>query len=341
MKFLFRADAATAIGTGHVVRCATLAGQLSRQGHDVTFLARECTGNLNGWLADTDFQVQPLPADMPDETADAAACLAAIADRRYDWLVVDHYGLGPAWEEALADCAERRLAIDDLGRSHSVDLLLDQNFANPLQARYAAILPASCRQLLGPAYALVRPHFAALRSAALARRHGQLERLLLCLGGSDAENETSKILAGLARSHWNGLAMDIVIGAGNPHRAEVKTACRRLPRAQLHVQTDRMAELMAAADCAITAGGSTAWERCTLGLPGLVTTVADNQIAIAQAMDAAGGHLLLGWYADLEGADYVRALDGLDSARLVALATTAATICDGQGAARVAASLTH
>lgn len=339
MRFVFRADASTDIGAGHVVRCATLAGQLRQGGHATAFLCRLCPGNLNDWLAAAGHTIIALPTVFSSEQDDAAACLEALRGQAFDGLIVDHYQLGTAWERLLAAHARRTMAIDDLARPHDVGLLLDQNFPNPLQAGYPDALPATCRLLLGPAYALVRPEFAAGRSAALARRQGQLERLLVCMGGSDAENETCKVLAGIAQSRRSNLAVEVVIGAGNPHRTAVEAACGNLPAAQLHVQTSRMAELMASADCAITAGGSTTWERCTLGLPGLVTTVADNQVAIARAVHDARGHDLLGWYADLTPGDYARALDNLTVEHLRSMAAAAAAICDGQGAARVAACL--
>lgn len=339
MKFLIRADASTDIGAGHVVRCATLAAQLRQSGHDTTFLSRQCPGNLNDWLSGAGHNVLALPAKLHDEQADAAASLGLIGKCHFDGLIVDHYGLGVVWERQLASHTKRIMAIDDLARPHAVDLLLDQNFPNPLHTRYRGIVPDTCHLLLGPSYALVRPEFAASRPAALARRQGQLERLLVCMGGSDAENETTKALTGVALSRRNELVIDVVIGAGNPHRTAVEAACRNLPRTQLHVQTKHMAELMAAADCAITAGGSTTWERCTLGLPGLVVTVADNQIEIARAVHNARGHDLLGWYADLSPGDYARALDDLTAGHLRSMSDAAAAICDGQGAAQVAACL--
>jgi spore coat polysaccharide biosynthesis predicted glycosyltransferase SpsG len=49
-----------------------------------------------------------------------------------------------------------------------------------------------------------------------------------------------------------------------------------------------MAELMAAADVAISAGGTTSWELAFMGLPNIVITLADNQLAIAAALARAG-----------------------------------------------------
>src|SRR5205823_10531073 len=120
-------------------------------------------------------------------------------------------------------------------------------------------------------FALLRPEFAQLRPRALRRRDGALRRLLVTMGGSDAVDETSKVLAGLQGCRGPQWSVDVVVGGGNPNRSVVQAACARLPGVQLHVDTARMAELMVQADCAISAGGSTTWERCCLGLAALVT----------------------------------------------------------------------
>jgi UDP-2,4-diacetamido-2,4,6-trideoxy-beta-L-altropyranose hydrolase len=339
MRFLFRADASTAIGAGHVVRCATLARQLVRAGHSARFLCRSSPGNLNVWLESEGFDVELLPPDLPDESADAEACLTMLEGESFDWLVVDHYQLGVAWETLLASTVGRLLVIDDVARPHACDLLLDQNTLNPQHACYPALVPTHCSLLLGPAFTLVRPEFSALRPASLSRRQGQLERLLVCMGGSDPENETTKVLAGLTLGHTPKLHVDVVIGGGNPHRAEVEAACARLPSARLHVQTAHMAELMAAADCAVNAGGSTTWERCTLGLPAIVAVSADNQVEIAQTVHQAGGHRNLGRQSNLFAADYAQAIADLTPEHLQSMSVAAARICDGHGAARVSACL--
>ncbi|HVZ53572.1 MAG TPA: glycosyltransferase, partial [Pseudolabrys sp.] len=188
-------------------------------------------------------------------------------------------------------------------------------------------------------YALLRPEFAELRKASLARRDGALARLLVFMGGGDAGNETCKALRGVALSGRTPATTDVVIGSSNPHRQQVERACAALPGARLHVQTERMAELMAAADCAVGAAGTTTWERCALGLPALVVALADNQIEIAQTIDAAGAHRFLGWGEQLTEADYARALDALDAPALAAMSRAGAQICDGLGAERVAARL--
>jgi UDP-2,4-diacetamido-2,4,6-trideoxy-beta-L-altropyranose hydrolase len=343
MRFLFRTDASTAIGSGHVARCASLAQALAAAGHEVHFACRALAGDLNRWLEAEGFRVHEIlgVADAAmTESTDADATKKSIPEQRYDWLIVDHYELGAPWEHALAAVADRTFVIDDLGRRHDCDLLLDQNYANPTHALYTDTKPPGCELLLGPQFALLRPEFAALRAASLRRRRERVARLLVFMGGSDPSNETCKALQGVGRSDIENLVVDVAIGSGNPHRQAVANACAAMDRVTLHVQTNQMAQLMSEADCAIGAAGTTTWERCALGLPALVTVLAENQTAIAEPVAAAGAHRLLGRPRDLTAVHYAQALRALDAADLALMSQAAAAICDGKGAERVAARLT-
>lgn len=340
MNIVFRADAATRIGSGHVMRCLTLAGVLRERGVAASFVCRQHEGHLCELIQSRGFEVMRLPAgESVDWRDDAQATIDALHEKglRPDWLIVDHYGLGHEWESALRPVTGRIMAIDDLAdRRHDVDLLLDQNVDNPLHRKYAQLLPASATLLLGTQYALIRPEFAAQREQSLARRNGQLERLLVFMGGSDPKNDTGRVLAGLKMVSAAALQIDVVIGSSNPHRPAIAEACALFPRACLHVQTERMAELMMLADCTIGAGGSATWERCTLGLPALVTIQADNQEVIANVVHRAGGHRLLGRSHVLLAEDYGRAVVALTHEDLRRMSATSATLCDGLGASRVA-----
>ncbi len=339
MRVIFRADASVAIGSGHVMRCASLAQRLREAGHEVSFLCRTLPENLIDMLEEA-FPVHRLDGSACEwrQDDDAKACRNTIGAARCNWLIVDHYSLGARWERAMAACADRILAIDDLGREHSCHLLLDQNFSNPAHDRYRRTLPADCDCLLGPHYALLRREFAARRAASLGRARERVARVLVFMGGGGACDETSTALRGIAMMREQP-AVDVVIGGANPHRRALATACAALADATLHVQTQEMAALMARADCAIGAPGSATWERCTLGLPAIVTILAENQAVIGMAVDAAGGHRLLGRHGEVSASDYAATLGSLDVAALRAMSAAAAAICDGAGAGRVTARL--
>ena len=355
MKIVFRADSSIVAGTGHVVRCLALAGAARAAGWHAEFVCRAHPGHMAHWIRAQGFAVHLLPAPIEAATVaagdsyaawlgvsqqqDAIDTAAALRYSAADWLVVDHYALDAQWESALLGLVPRLLVIDDLAnRPHLCRVLLDQSLDLCGAARYAGLVPRACMTLLGPHYALLRPEFVAMRSQSLARRDAvqRLERVLLFMGGSDPHNETARALQGLSQATRAIQHIDVVVGQGYPFLDDLRRqvhACR-VP-VQVHVQTPHMAELMTQADLAVTSGGSVSWEKCTLGLPSLVTIVGDNQSLIAHEMAAAGAQLLLGRAEAISAEDYACALDGLDTGMLAAMSAKARVICDGQGTQRV------
>lgn len=202
--------------------------------------------------------------------------------RPFHWLVVDHYDLDYRWENEMRACTKKAMAIDDLAdRRHNCDLLLDQNLYENMENRYEGLVPAHCKALLGPEYALLRPEFKKAREK-LRGRDGSIKRILVFFGGSDPTNETRKALYALSTVEKQDLAIDVVVGQSNPHKTEIEDYCNAMENASFHCQVDNMAELMLKADLAIGAGGSTTWERCYLGLPTVVILTAENQIKMIQ-----------------------------------------------------------
>jgi UDP-2,4-diacetamido-2,4,6-trideoxy-beta-L-altropyranose hydrolase len=342
LQIAFRADSSLHVGYGHVMRCLSLADFLAARRARCAFLCRPAPGDLVDEIKRRGHTVIRMPStsDEPtmSESDDARYTSKGLLERAVDWLVVDHYGLGIEWEQAVAPSARNLLVIDDIGRDHDCSLLLDQNFRNPMHERYRRTLPEA-KLIMGPKYALLRADFAACRASALERRTGTLDRILVSMGGSDPSNATAKALIGLESAWQKRWQVDVVIGAGNPHRALIESICSQLPAASLYVQTANMAQLMTAADCAIGAGGSTTWERCCLGLPAIVSTLSSDQISIAAAVARAGAQSLVGRDQDVSVGDYSREVAALSSARLLAMSASAAKICDGLGARRVAEQL--
>lgn len=346
MDVLIRTDASVEIGSGHLMRCLTLAASLRARGAAVSFICRELSGQLCALAESEGFAVLRLAAPdagsaSVDWRTDAAQCAALLAGRaRADWLVVDHYGLDARWETALRAAAERIMVIDDLAdRPHDCEVLLDQNYHPDGAARYDARLPASCLRLLGPGYALLRPQFGQARTRARAR-DGSVRRILVFFGGSDPGNETAKALEALRLLGPDQFDADVVIGASNPYAVRIERACAALPWVSLHCQVSNMAQLMQEADLYLGAGGSSSWERCCVGLPGVVVAVAANQLEVSRALAGQGCQRFLGAAAEVTPQQIAHALGQLrDSEAVRAMAARAAALVDGQGSARVAECL--
>lgn len=311
------------------MRCLTLASALGQAGFNITFFCRQTPGNTLDMIRQTGLLAHGLSAAANDWEADAESVLSALSCRPpADWLIVDHYELDRRWESRLRPAARNILVIDDLAdRPHDCDALLDQNYYINARQRYASLVPSHCRLFLGPEFALLRDEFR-IAARNLRPRDGQVRRLLVTFGATDPTNETVKVLSALRSIDSPAVSADVVVGAANPRRADIETICATMPRARCHVQTNRMAELMNAADLAIGAGGATTWERCILGLPALTVTTADNQKQTASDLAAVGAIWLLGQANDLTENDYASALRAaMDSpSRLRALATRAREI---------------
>jgi len=300
MTIIFRTDASQQIGSGHVMRCLTLADILKKRGTDVIFICREHSGNLIWQIEAKDYAVLRLPqADIeytaaPEDLAhapwlgvsweqDAVDTIAILGDIRPQWLIVDSYAIDRRWEQMLRPHVERIMVIDDLSdRPHDCDVLLDQNLYQAMEMRYEKLVPKSCHNLLGPRYALLRTEFASARKD-LRQRDGHVRRILVFFGGVDPTNETEKTLQALAEISDRQFEVDVVVGIGNFHKEQIRNICAVHEGFHFHCQVANMAELMAAADLAIGAGGTATWERCAMGTPAILTVVADNQKELAEA----------------------------------------------------------
>ena len=359
MRVAFRTDASLQIGSGHVMRCLTLADALKARGAECHFISREHPGHLLEVIRQRGHAVTALPAGKPssaraddsvqqpahaawlgcDWSTDARQTGAILASLQPDWLVVDHYALDQRWEEVVAPHYRKLLVIDDLAdRPHRCDLLLDQNLGRQPE-HYAQWVPAYCQVLTGPQYALLRPEFVALRPYSLQRRQAQpaLRQLLITMGGVDQPNATGQVLQALKTCALPAdCSITVVMGLTAPWLQSVRELVAQMPwSTEVVVNVSDMAQRMADSDLAIGAAGSTSWERCCLGLPTLMVVLAENQQLGAQALDAAHAARLIGVVSDIVTQLPLAACELIDSACQMRMSLAASAITDGQGVDRI------
>ncbi|MGB8402257.1 UDP-2,4-diacetamido-2,4,6-trideoxy-beta-L-altropyranose hydrolase [Bradyrhizobium sp.] len=326
-----RASASNRIGGGHVMRCVTLGSALARRGASCSLYADTQTRDF-----------------VPPESAIELVTDSHIDDElvrgqfgKFDVFICDHYGLDARFEQAIRPCVKLLVVIDDLAnRPHDCDLLVDMTL-NRSASAYDGLLPRQASILAGVQYALIRPEFSTLRLQSLARRRsGIIERILISFGLTDPSGLcalTVDLLRGIGSQLPDFGVADIMIGSQADKLSELYALIGGDARFNVHVGAENPAGIMAQADIAIGAGGTTSWERCCLGLPTILVSIADNQNAIAAALKTAGAVILL---PSLESfrADLPTVLTTLarDHDAVVNLGVAAAAICDGGGAERVA-----
>lgn len=359
-RILFRADAGREIGTGHIMRCLTLADALFSLGAEAIFVTRAHVGHVIPEIVRRGHRVITLPGNTgrpygahpappahaswldEDWREDAATTRTVLEETGADWLVMDHYALDVHWQGAALSESVRLLVLDDLAdRPHRAQVLLDQN-AGRETADYFGLVPDGCELLIGPAHALLRPEFVRLRVQSLDRRRAldRPETLLITLGGIDKDNVTGRVLEALAGIPVaRGLQITVVMGPTAPHLDAVKQRAAAMPMpVDVVAGVSNMGQRMAGADLCIGAAGSTAWERCVLGLPTLQVVLADNQVEAARSMAAQGVSLALPFPDALDFADAMAiGLEQLfDPASYFAMVRAAAGLTDGGGAERLA-----
>lgn len=358
MKIVFRTDASFQIGTGHVIRCLTLAEALQKKGAKCTFICRKHEGNLNDRIRQCGFGIIDLPLSHnmahvnelsefgtrhaywlgADCQTDASQTTNALSGELIDWLVVDHYAIDQRWESVMRSRCKKIMVIDDLAdRHHDCDLLLDQNLVEGFESRYYDLLTRKTACLLGPEYALLQSDYANFHAIAPPRQ-GPIQRILVYFGGADLSN-----LAGLAISAFLDLdrsevTLDVVINPNGPHTESVRRQVQGFANITLHEQLPSLANLMLKTDLAIGACGTTTWERCCLGLPTLAVTIAENQIPIAQKMEYLGIIRLLGDSSTVDCSRMAKAMEEVIESpeKIREWSIRCRGLVDGNGAKRVA-----
>ena len=333
---VIRADAGPHIGTGHVMRCLALAQAWQEEGGAVRFALASLTPALEARLGAEGFDIIRVTA-AAGSTLDSAQTIAAAREAGAVWLVVDGYHFDAAYQQAIKASGLPLLAIDDYGHAkcYWADVVLNQNI-NACEALYPS-REAYTRLLLGTQYALLRREFSPWRGWQ-REISPEARRVLVTMGGADPDNVTLKVLEALRQVQVKGLEVKIVVGGSYPHR-ETLGAWDNPGICELIEDSRDMPDLMAWADVAVSAAGSTCWELAFMQLPSVLLILADNQRFNATGLDSAGATLNLGWHRDVRPAVLAHALQRLLAAREVRaeMAGVGRSLVDGNGSFRVAA----
>jgi UDP-2,4-diacetamido-2,4,6-trideoxy-beta-L-altropyranose hydrolase len=337
-NLLIRCDASIPVGTGHVMRCLALAEAWQDAGGQATFAMAKTTPAIEERLLAEKITMLHL-VQVPGSAKDGEQTCQLARQISTDWVVVDGYAFGADYQASLHEAGLRVLVVDDHGRAgrYLAEIVLNQN----PQAREDLYLnrKPSTQLLLGLEYALLRREFANWRQ--WTRDTPPTARnLLVMMGGTDPENVTQRVLDALACEA--DFDIQVVAGGSNPHLTELRESVRKSRACvRLVENTGKIAELMAWADIAVSAAGTTAWEMCFMGLPALLIVLADNQEPIARALDDAGAGLSLGQAATLrtEGIrDQLRRIAASHEIMLK-MSTRGRALVDGRGAERIVAAM--
>lgn len=338
-QLIVRADANAQMGTGHLMRCLALAQSWRTQGGEATFITCCDSIGLRQSLSDAGMQVVMLEGTHPDPL-DWELTSQILQKHSNAWVVLDGYHFDPEYQRRVKKGGQWLLVIDDTAHLeyYHADIVLNQNI-NANLLRYSS--EPNALLLLGTQYVLLRPEFLS-RAASRRKIPGIARKVLITLGGADADNQTLKVMQTVQQIDIAGLEAVVVVGASNPHRPQLQEQSRdSTVSIEVVSNATNMDELMAWADVAVSGGGSTCWELAFMGLPALVIILADNQRAVAEGLDEAGVVVNLGWYEDLAATDITQALVSLAGAadQRTEMSQRGRELVDGKGNDRVLSEL--
>ncbi len=311
MNLFFRADGSRAIGLGHLMRCHALAQEARRRGHAVCFLTRPL--DRTGFAKLQALGESAVPLAGPDDPAsDLTATLGALRlalraePPGLAVLVTDHNGLDAAWLRGAREAGPVVVSLNDLPRIRYASHLVVNGNAGADQIPYET--EPGVRLLLGPAYLFFRDEFLA-PGIARADQPEVARRIVVTLGAGDPGNVTQQVLEALEGAPET-LDVTLVAGAAYGHLAPLEAAAAR-SRHRVSIERDPPgpARLFAAAELAICAGGSTAYEMAILRVPAVVLILSETQGPAARALEAEGVALCAG------APDAARILDAVESLR--------------------------
>jgi len=338
MNLFIRADANSKIGTGHVMRCIALAQAWCDEGGVATFITHCENKLLSEKIQKEGFKIISIDHVCPD-SADLAKTIAILKNENTDqkkWLVLDGYHFTSEYQKAIREAGYCLLVIDDMNHlpHYYANILLNQNIHAP-ELNYSC--NADTKLLLGTSYTLIRKEF--LRYRDLKRNIPErAKNIFVFLGGADSNNVTLKIIEALKIIDLNDITVKIIVGPANPYQEMLHKILETANfKSELLKNPVNLPELMAWADLAISAGGSTCWEFALLGLPNIVIVVAKNQIQIAESLSDKGIVCNMGWYEMISSNSIAACIENTinDITLRKTMSKKSENFIDGEGSRRV------
>ncbi|WP_160327634.1 UDP-2,4-diacetamido-2,4,6-trideoxy-beta-L-altropyranose hydrolase [Sporosarcina koreensis] len=349
MNVVIRTDASNEIGTGHVMRCLTLAKQLKRHGAKVTFVCRSFEGHLHSYLRDQDMSVKLIPyttganeADLQwtkeNWMLDAEQTITIIEEssQKVDLLIVDHYGLDRYWENKLRHYTKYIMVIDDLAdRKHDCDIILDNTFGIT-EEKYSGLLTSQTIGLYGVKYCLLREQFKKNQKSSF-RYDYRCIKVHMFFGGIDFKNYTTKYSKFILKNFQNVKIM-AVVGSTFGYQDDLNELKKKYKeRFQWEMAVKDMAAHMNKCDIALGAPGTATWERACIGLPSAYFSVNKNQVPILEELEKNNFCMFLGEASNTSEKTFILEFNKfISSAELLNTLFIKNTKCiDGKGTERI------
>lgn len=281
---VFRVDGNKHIGSGHIMRCLSLADALLDKGLKSVFIVAE--KQFQTLIQERGFECMVLNSKYDQLDEELSNVLPLLEKLCPQLIILDSYFVTPEYMSTLRETTPL-VYIDDLNMfDYPTDAVVNYNiYAHKMQ------YPQNKRYFLGPQYAPLRKEFSGLKREI----EPKVINVLFSTGGTDLEHVALRCISYLKEHpELQELTYHFVIGGLNQDVAEIEKKARGASYIKLHKQVKDMKSLMMQCDIAVSAGGTTLYELCACGLPTITYIFADNQIMVAEGFEENGIMLCAG-----------------------------------------------
>jgi UDP-2,4-diacetamido-2,4,6-trideoxy-beta-L-altropyranose hydrolase len=264
VKTLFRADSSSKIGLGHIMRDLVLADQFSKNGDEVFFATQNLEGNINYKIP---FQVEIVENNSIEE-------LLKVIDRlEIERVVFDHYEIDYSFEKELKNSRDIEIwSFDDTYERHYSNVIYNHNISAKPE-KYKNIVPDFCQIKAGPKYTLIREEFLKAKRKFRWKNRDKMKTIFLAMGGADTSNISLKIIKLIPKN----IKVNLVTTSANQNLKSLKKEAFLHKNIKLHINTNKMAEIMANSDFSIVTPSVILHEVLFMEIPFLAIRTEKNQ----------------------------------------------------------------
>ncbi|WP_026506610.1 UDP-2,4-diacetamido-2,4,6-trideoxy-beta-L-altropyranose hydrolase [Butyrivibrio sp. MC2013] len=267
-----RADANKTLGSGHIMRCLSIAGALSAKGEKVKFVTADHDSER---LVAGKYEMICLDSKWDDLSIEEDRMKELLVKDSPDMLILDHYYADKEYVKKMASIVRLCVMEYNYPFREACDMLVD--YAVGAEKKDVTfLLKPNGSALLGPTYAPLRSEFAGMPPKEISFRAG---KVLISTGGGDPLGTAGLLVKAISekKDYMPGTKFMILAGAYNPDLELLEEYSRSCDNIEILTGVSDMPSLMKKADIAVSAAGSTLYELCSCGTPTITYILADNQ----------------------------------------------------------------
>ena len=294
IKICFRVDSSYFIGIGHVKRCINIALSFQEAGFEPFFLTKNFKQNNYADIIKAGFEKINIDSEIRKDInlkneknwlccnwqEDASKTYKELKNLDCSIIFIDHYGIPKRWESYLKKKGISLITLDDIGRDHESDILIDYSFWK--SKKFFNNISNETLILFGRNFIPLDRNFLNFK---FKRKNFKKPNILISTGGFDNENLTSKIIKSLNNRNIKTINKVIIIVNKNIKKTIEKALNLSKFKYEVHYSPDALGKFYSETDVCIGSSGVSALERVYFQIPQLIFLKANNQLQTATNLE--------------------------------------------------------